>query len=466
MSNLHYFGTDGIRDHVDGDMLRPAFIQRLGHAIATTLEQHRNSDDPPSVVLGRDTRESSPRIANTLIPVLVEAGITVRDLGVIPSPGVSMAVLEQHAHLGIAITASHNPSEYNGIKLVNAKGMKLHEGEEAEIEELISNGGKEQKESTVDRKLAESNKESLFQDMPFAEHYIRNWCRWIGKSSLQGIRMVLDTANGAASHTSQPILEHAGVEVIPIGNQPSGKNINHSCGSENLDALKKAVLAHQADMGAAHDGDADRLALVDEAGFAVPGEQLLGALGHHFLAEGRLKNHTIVTTVQSNQGLDIAMERAGGKVYRTSVGDRHVLNKLLETDSHYGGETSGHLLFLDQFPTGDGLLTLLQTLSMLRAHQKPVSQVCSAIPLLPAIQDKLTVSEKIPLENMPQLRAVIEQKNASFGTHRHHSGRILVRYSGTEPALRFLVEATTEHAATSILQELKEAAKSDLKLPT
>ncbi|HAV14098.1 MAG TPA: phosphoglucosamine mutase [Opitutae bacterium] len=442
-----YFGTDGIRGKFGGEHINPVFAYRMGAALGRFLLQS-NAEGSSSVVVGRDTRASGQVLAAALIQGLNSQGVSVLDSGIVPTPAVALGILKCQASMGIAITASHNPAADNGIKLFNQLGHKLTDTVEAEIEALIDQ---------IDAPQGElpSPQATAFDG---ASHYIQVLCALMPPQCMQGWCVVLDTANGATAETSPAVLKYWGAELILIGAKPDGENINLGVGSEHPDALGEAVRANRATIGIAHDGDGDRLVIVDAGGDCVDGDVLLGIYGLHALKAGTLTNNTLIATIQSNLGLDAAIRNAGGRVERTDIGDRNVAERMRSTGSNIGGENSGHVIFSDFATTGDGLLAAVKLIELMLRLDLPLSDLAKEIALFPQKTKNLMVAEKRPLEELSSLSAAIRSVESGFGS----DGRVLVRYSGTEPKLRLLVEGKDEAAVEQALQAIEKAACDDL----
>jgi len=437
-----YFGTDGIRDRVDSALMQEDFLRRLGYALGRYLEK-KYPDQPRALMIGRDTRASGSRIKE-----IISEGLCVRDtiiycLGVVPTPATAMAVKTHNAQLGIVITASHNPCEYNGIKLFNAEGMKLPESEEVLIERFIDEARPPQ-----DRK----GRATVYEH-PFEDHYVNFVGSSMDKGCLQGLNIVLDTANGATTSTTRRVLEHLGAKLICIGNDPDGENINLGVGSEHPEKMAALVKAQKADLGVAHDGDGDRLIVADEKGQVLAGEEILGILALDMLKRGKLNQNLLVTTILSNTGLDFALEQAGGRVIRTDVGDRHVLYGMVQHGAVLGGEASGHFICMDELNTGDGLIALIQLIRVMLKSTQPLSVLRKQITLFPSKTANIMVEEKRPLEELTNLQTAINKVNQVLAG----KGQCLVRYSGTEPKIRLLVEAQDEETAQACMDNLKQA---------
>ena len=411
-----YFGTDGIRGTYGDACINAEFALRMGAAMGAMLPEGA------SVLLGRDTRASGPELCQALAIGLQTNGVGVLDCGIVPTPAVARAVVAHSAALGIAVTASHNPASDNGIKLFDENGCKLTPEAEMEIEQAID-------AQTIPVELPTQPE---VRAVDGGSHYIQAVLELFEPNLLKGLKLVLDTANGATCKTSPAVLEALGAEVILLGANPDGLNINLGVGSEHADALAVAVLKHEADYGIAHDGDGDRLVISDSAGTILDGDILLGILGLHALEADRLGARTLVATVQSNLGLDFAIRNSGGEIERTDVGDRNVARRMQELGATVGGENSGHIILKDYASTGDGLLAALELLRVLRASDQSLEDWCSRVTLFPQATRNLQLLEKLPLEGLTSLQAARAEVERELG----EAGRVLIRYSGTEPKLR------------------------------
>lgn len=444
-----YFGTDGIRGKFGGPHINPEFAYRVGAALGRYLRKS-NASGPLTVVIGRDTRLSGRVLSDALVQGLNSHGVCVHDSGIVPTPAVALAIVERQADLGIAITASHNPSSDNGIKLFNDKGHKLNDAAEAEIEALI------------DKAAFPSGEVALPQSTGFdgASLYTDHLSSLMEENCLVGWTIVLDTAHGATTETSPAVFKRWGAELHLIGNHPDGENINSGVGSEYPDTLGAAVRAHKANIGIAHDGDGDRLVVCDENGAILDGDVLLGIYGMHALRKGTLSKQTLVATIQSNLGLDAAIKSAGGMVDRVDIGDRNVAERMRLSGSNIGGENSGHVIFSDIMTTGDGLLAAIKLLDLMRQLEKPLSLLVDDVKLFPQKTLNLMVVEKLPLDELSTLATAIQTVETNFGDE----GRVLVRYSGTECKLRLLVEGKDHRAVTVALEAIETAARTDLNV--
>jgi phosphoglucosamine mutase len=365
-------------------------------------------------------------------------------LGVLPTPAVSRAVWMEDARMGVVITASHNPAADNGIKFFGARGVKLTDEQEWQLENYLP--------ATVD----------IFGDidmrtLPAAEDYITSARRLLPPNALHGWKIVTDTANGATCATTPVVLRALGAAVTTIGAAPDGKNINDGVGSEHPQGLAERVKAAGARIGVAHDGDGDRCLLCDENGELLDGDEVLTILAVHALTRGLLPRKTLVVTVQSNLGVDAAVTAAGGRVFRTNVGDRYVIERMLAEGATLGGESSGHIICSELSPTGDGLVAALKVIDVMRVTGKPLSELRRVLRKFPQVTAAVPVREKKPIETLPKLSGVIRDLETELGAR----GRVLVRYSGTEPKLRLLVEGPTAEIVESAIGKLKAAVAAE-----
>jgi phosphoglucosamine mutase len=445
--HLRYFGTDGIRGTFGESPMDLPFMRRLGYALAQ-YPALRQSDRARQIIIGRDPRLSGPLILHALAEGFLAAGHRVVDCGIVPTPALAEAVIEHHADCGIMITASHNPPGDNGVKIFDHRGLKLDDNAEAEIEVWI------------DRVHAPATALALplLEKIAADDSYRKRRARLLPPNALAGWSIAVDCGHGATCATTPAVLRHLGAEVRVRAGEPDGARINADSGSEHAERLAAFVRASGARLGLAHDGDGDRLVVCDEAGALVDGDELLGVLALHALRQGALKDGMVVATVQSNLGLDQALAAAGGSVTRVGVGDRQVLHKLLELGASLGGENSGHYIFPEISRCGDGLLAALQLLRVLRDTGQPLSTLRRAVPLLPQLTLNLRVREKKPLGELPLFAGALRAVEAEL----RGRGRVLVRYSGTEKKLRFLVEGPTRAELEPLLAALQRAALQEL----
>lgn len=415
-----YFGTDGIRDHVGSGVIRPDNVLKLGWATGKVLKAHGES----KVLIGKDTRISGYMFESALEAGLISAGIDVFLLGPMPTPAVAYLTQTFHADAGIVISASHNPHYDNGIKFFGAKGQKLNDLVELEIE------------AAYDSEMQTVPSEALGKARRIddaAGRYIE-FCKstYFASEKLDGMHIVLDCANGATYHIAPHVFEELGAQVTVIGNQPDGLNINQGCGATDLSALKQTVIQHNADLGIAFDGDGDRVMMVDRFGRAVDGDLMLFVMADHYAA----KYSGIVGTVMSNLGLENLLKEKGIPFKRAKVGDRHVLELLNQEGWLLGAEPSGHILCLDKQTTGDGIVSALQVLSVLKTTGTVLENYVDAYKPYPQILQNVKVSGDKSIEASEVLKAEIEAVESLLGTR----GRTLIRASGTEPIIRVMVE--------------------------
>ncbi len=440
-----YFGTDGVRGPYGGPVINEQFAERLGVAAARYLSRLKH-DGEQRVYLGRDTRASGESLLNAIASGFASMGIQVISLGVVPTPAVSATVIREKAALGVMITASHNPASDNGIKFFGPSGIKLTDPQEFEIEQLLPN------ESPNVVNCSVSTQSGAIAT------YVEKMAALLPPHSLRGWKIVLDTAHGATCATSPAVLKKLGAEVIGLGDAPDGQNINAGLGSEHPEKMAARVKETGARLGIAHDGDGDRCILCDENGDILDGDEILTLLALHAQKKGKLGANALVITVQSNLGVDAALESAGAKVFRTAVGDRYVIERMLASGATLGGESSGHIICTEIAPTGDGLAAAIKVLEVMLATGKPLSELRKALKKFPQASVALKVKEKKPLETLPHFPLVIEALERELGT----TGRLLIRYSGTEAKLRLLVEGPTDTIVQNALNRLITVAKTDL----
>ena len=419
-----YFGTDGIRGTYGSHVMNENFAQKVGWAISHFLIQTGSTN--PVVAVGSDTRPSSPTLKESLIRGLQAGGAIVTDFGIIPTPALAFGVIQNAFHFGVMITASHNPYSDNGIKCFSGNGTKLSKAQEEEIEQ------------TIDRYSSISRAHSGAETLPLLQEYLQNLKNNFRGLNLSGMRIALDSANGATCQTSRTLLEELGATVFAI-HQGDGI-INENCGSEHLEDLRDLVLENNADLGIAHDGDGDRVRFINPTGQIVDGDQVLGLLALDAQRSKSLSSSTFITTVHSNSGLSDALKKNGINLERSDVGDRNVFLKMLESKCNWGGESSGHIINTDYLPTGDGLFAALSVLLAIKNQSKDLSSLSDEIKLWPLRSESFPVSQKIPIQDVPEITQCVEDEEKILGNR----GRILLRYSGTEPKIRLLVEGVSE----------------------
>jgi phosphoglucosamine mutase len=425
------FGTDGVRGIANHE-LTGDLAYRLGRSAVIILAEQ--GETRPRIALGRDTRASGEFLEAAMAAGICSAGGDVILLGVCTTPGVAFLTMDLEAQAGAVISASHNPAEYNGIKIFGSSGYKLPDGVEDQIEALTeSDSGPRPTGRGVGRILAVA-------EAP--ERYLKH-LEDLAPTSLAGMRLVVDCANGAASSVAPKLFRRLGAKVIPINDEPDGWNINERCGATVPGVVGHAVAKAGADAGVAHDGDADRAMFADAGGAVIDGDQVLAACALDLHRTGELAGETVVTTVMANLGFRRCMEQAGIKVAETKVGDRYVLEGLLQAGAILGGEQSGHIIFLRHATTGDGLLTAVQFLSLAHRNGVPVEEVASAMQRYPQVLLNIPVTDLQGLDDARPVWDAVGTAERSLGD----LGRVLVRASGTEPLVRVMVEAATEKEA-------------------
>ena len=429
------FGTDGVRGTANIEPVTAETALKLGRAAAhvfKNLETQARGRGRHKIVIGKDTRLSGYMLENAISSGVLSMGVDVLLIGPLPTPGVAYVTRSLRADAGIVITASHNPYADNGIKFFRADGYKLDDVIEQRIEKLVFSG----EINTIGPTADAIGKAVRIDDAlgRYIEYAKSSFPRHL---TLEGLRLVADCAHGAAYKSTPCVLRELGAEVIVCGDKPDGTNINRDCGSMYPEHLCQLVRQHHAHLGLAHDGDADRVILCDERGRLIDGDDVLAIVGLERLAEGSLRGKTVVATVMSNAGLASVIEQAGGRLLRTAVGDQNVLAAMLKGDYSVGGEQSGHIIFRDYGTTGDGLLAALQILRVMKTSGKPLSQLAACWTRFPQVLTNIKVREKKPLDQVDGLPALLRKAEAEL---QSQGGRILLRYSGTEPKVRLLLE--------------------------
>ena len=422
------FGTDGVRG-VANEELTPLLAMQLGQAGATVLT--KENEHRPTIMVGCDTRISGDMLANALMAGICSVGANAVYVGVIPTPAVAYLTKKYKVEAGVVISASHNPVEFNGIKFIDGNGYKLPDSMEDEIEALIRNGMQGVEMPTGSR----VGKIKYRTDA--REEYINHAIQSV-PVDLSGLKIVVDCAEGASFYTSVEALRELGANVVPIHNMPDGTNINSNCGSTHMEELQARVVYEKANVGLAFDGDADRLLAVDENGAIVDGDQIMAVVGNHMRNQGKLKKDTIVATVMSNLGFFQMGEREKLHMEQTKVGDRYVLERMREIGASLGGEQSGHVIFLDENTTGDGLLSALHLLEVMVDTGKPLSELASIMTVMPQalVNARVPNHKKDKYMEYPEIAGAIDELNRKFAG----DGRVLIRPSGTEPKVRVMIE--------------------------
>lgn len=445
-----YFGTDGVRGEANKE-LTPELAFKLGRCGGYVLSQHEDGDKRPRVLVARDTRISGQLLENALIAGLLSVGIEVFQLGVISTPGVAYLTRTQKASAGVMISASHNPAQDNGIKFFGNDGFKLDDDQELEIEALL-----DAEEDTLPRPSAEGLgtveefPEGLLKYSQFLEQTITG--------DLSGLTVCVDGANGATATTINRLFADLETDFFTMGTSPNGLNINDGVGSTHPEKLAAMVVEKGADAGLAFDGDGDRVIAVDELGNIVDGDKIMYICAKFLAEKKRLKQDTIVTTVMSNLGFHKAVEAIGLKDVITQVGDRYVVEEMRKNDYNFGGEQSGHMVFLDFNTTGDGMLSGIQLLNIMKQTGKKLSELAAEVTIYPQKLVNIRVTQKEGAMEVPAIKAVIDEAEAEM----NGEGRILVRPSGTEPLLRVMAEAPTDEKVEYYVNKIADVVRQEI----
>ncbi|HSK74925.1 MAG TPA: phosphoglucosamine mutase [Thermoanaerobaculia bacterium] len=442
------FGTDGIRGHFGEPPLDRATVTSLAAHLAVVLREQSGNGQAPQVVLGGDTRESTPEICRWLNEGLTAGGVTVRFAGVIPTPGVAWLSRQLGAAAGVVVSASHNPYPDNGIKLLDREGFKWSDAEEAALERRLR-----------EPVSTEAGEAGLTVDETLRERYLRHLAATVpGERPLDGLRVVLDTGNGAASSYAGELFERLGATVILLHAEPDGRNVNEDCGSTKPGEMAARVVAEGADLGAAFDGDADRCILADERGEVRDGDAILYLWATCLHRNGRLDPARIVATSMSNLGLERALAAEGIGVERCGVGDRYVVEAMRQEGILLGGEQSGHIVQMELASTGDGLLTAVQMAHVLKDSGRPLSELLAPFRRYPQILLNVRVAKKIEFGKLPAVTAAAKSVEERLGG----DGRLVLRYSGTEPLARIMIEGPEQGAIDALAEELAVAIRGEL----
>ena len=441
------FGTDGIRGLAGQDPITQQMGRKLGQAVVLFCRQRGNR---PIVVIGRDTRASGNMLEFAVVSGVLSAGGQAYQTGVLPTPGVAFLTKELCGGAGIVISASHNSFEYNGFKVFSHEGFKLSMDEEDEIEDLILS--KAGLPFNRDHGQAEIVRDSCDRYVSFLRESLPENC------TFKDMKIVLDCSNGATFQVAPALFQVLDGMIEALFVAPDGKNINRNCGSQHTDALRQRVLEEGADAGLAFDGDGDRLVAIDEKGYVLTGDRILTICAKMLRERGLLKNNLVVSTVMSNTGLRPALKNLGIKHISTQVGDRHVLEEMMRQNANLGGEDSGHIIFLDYHTTGDGLLSALQLLFAIKAFGIQVSELSTLMKPFPQTLINVPVKTKPDISEVPELPDVIRRVEQ----HLDDRGRVLVRYSGTEPVFRVMVEGEKKEKVEDFAREIAEAVKRNI----
>ena len=443
------FGTDGVRGKANVHPMTAETALRLGQAAAKAFSK---KNEKLKVIIGKDTRVSGYIFENALTAGLCSMGANVLLVGPMPTPAIAHLIRSFAADAGVVISASHNPAQDNGIKFFDSEGYKLSDDKEREIEQLVLSDDFSTKKITG-KKVGKAFRidDASGRYIEFAKNSVKN-------KKLTGLKIILDCANGAAYKVAPRIFSELGAEVIVFGNKPDGFNINQDCGALQPELIKSAVLDQKADVGIALDGDADRVIMVDENGEEVDGDELIALCALHLNGSKRLKSDSVVVTVMSNVGFENALKNKNIKVYRTNVGDRYVIEKMRETGAVLGGEQSGHIIFTEHNTTGDGTISALQVLSIMKKTGKKLSKLKKCFEKYPQILESFRVKEKKPLEKLENAQKEISKANEKLG----NDGRVLVRYSGTENKCRVMVEGKEKKLTFDLCKNIVKAIKKDI----
>ena len=452
-----YFGTDGIR-RIANTELTPELVYRVAKAGAYALSKH--TDHTPTILIGRDTRISGTLIESAMTAGFLSYGANVKLLGVMPTPAVAYLTRTLNADASVVISASHNTFEFNGVKYFSNKGMKIPDEIEEEIEEVMESDEKFEELTAVGEKIGVSE---IRTDLinKYVEFFKEIFAENIKEYNKDGFEVAIDTANGATYKVAEEVFKALGIKYHIINNNPNGVNINDKCGSTHLEMLRDYVLTNKLSLGVAYDGDGDRCLAIDELGNIIDGDNLLAIISEYLNKKSKLKNNTVVATVMSNLGLNKYCEKENLKLIQTKVGDRYVLEEMLKNGYNLGGEQSGHIILLDNNPTGDGILTSLMLIQAILESGKAASELSSKLRTYPQVlvNAKVSSDKKYEYENDLEIKSAIEELEKEFSGN----GRVLIRPSGTEPLVRVMIEGEDqnyiEEKATEIAKKIEENLK-------
>jgi phosphoglucosamine mutase len=449
---MRLFGTDGIRGRINRHPMTPETVLRVGMAAATVLRKDLHGRN--MVLIGKDTRLSGYMIESALTSGICSMGMNVTLVGPLPTPGIAFLTRTLRIDAGIVISASHNPFQDNGIKFFSYDGFKLPDAVEERIEALVLDDSLQKF-----RPRGEEVGKAFRLDDATGRYieYIKSTLR--KGTTLEGMKIVVDCANGAAYKTTPWLLRELGAEVISIHDEPDGVNINAGCGSLHMDPLRKAVVGHEAHIGIAHDGDADRTLFCDEKGRMVDGDIVMGLCAADMKSAGELRGGTLVATVMSNLGLERFLERQGIRMVRTKVGDRYVVEKMRDGGFNIGGEQSGHIIFLDYNTTGDGPITAVQVLNLMRKNSLPLSKLASKIKLFPQVLMNVEVEKRHDIRSVPEIEEAVKKAEKKLDGR----GRVLVRASGTEPKIRVMLEGEDAKMIRALGKEISKVIREAMK---
>jgi phosphoglucosamine mutase len=442
------FGTDGVRGVANVEPMTTETAMKIGKGTALLFKGRRGHR--AKIVIGKDTRLSGYMLENAIASGMCSAGVDVLLVGPLPTPGIAFITGSMRADAGVVISASHNPYPDNGIKIFSSDGFKLPDPLEARIESFIHSG-----EIDRVRPTAAQVGKAFRVDDARGRYIVFLKASFPRELNLEGLKIVVDCANGAGYKVAPLVLEELGAQVVPVGVTPNGENINAGCGSTQPELMCRTVLEERADLGLALDGDGDRVVFCDEKGRVVDGDQALSMVALDLDGRGCLNQRTVVATIMSNMGMEVALRDRGIRMIRTPVGDRYVVEEMRRGGFNLGGEQSGHVIFLDHTTTGDGMITALQVLSLLRRSDRPLSELAETMAKFPQVLRNVRVAAKVPLEEIPGLGKEIREAEDRLG----EKGRVLVRYSGTEPLLRVMVEGEDGGVIADIAGRLEEMVR-------
>jgi len=451
-----YFGTDGIR-RIANSELTPELVYRVAKAGAYVLSKH--TDHTPTIFIGRDTRISGTLIEAAMTAGFLSYGANVKQLGVIPTPGVAYLTKRYKADASVVISASHNTYEFNGIKYFSNKGMKIPDTLEEEIEEVMDSGKLEELTAINDKIGVAENREDLLEE--YVYFFRKNFEEELENLNKENFVVAIDTANGATSKVAEKVFTKLGIKHIILNNNPNGININDKCGSTHLEGLQKFVVDNKCSLGIAYDGDGDRCLAVNEKGEVVDGDLIMAIISNYLKSKGKLNKNTLVATVMSNLGLKKYAEKSNINFVATKVGDRYVLEEMLKEGYNLGGEQSGHIIMLDYNPTGDGILTSLMLIKIILENQLPVSKLCDIIQIYPQvlINAKVNSNKKYDYNKDIEIQQEIEKLEKEFSGN----GRVLIRPSGTEPLVRVMIEGENQGYIKTKAEALAKLIEQKLK---
>ena len=444
------FGTDGVRGKANEYPMTAEIVLSLGRAAAYILQ---NGFQNRKILIGKDTRLSGYMIEEAMVAGICSMGVQAFVIGPMPTPGIAFLTRSMRADAGVVISASHNPFYDNGIKFFDHEGYKLPDSVEKEIEDIIFSG-KIANFRPTDTQIGRAVRieDARGRYIQFLKSTFPADLR------LDGMKIVVDCAHGAAYKIAPIVFEELGAEVIPLFVEPDGVNINDHCGALYPESMREAVIKNNADIGLSLDGDADRVVVCDEKGGILDGDAIMAICARNFMEQGKLKKKTIVTTVMSNFGLEEALKNMGINLVRTAVGDRYVIAKMHEGQYNFGGEQSGHLIYLDHTTTGDGTLAALQLLAIMRREEKPLSELRTVYHAYPQIIVNVKVGKKIPFEEVPAISKKVQSVEKELGDH----GRLLLRYSGTENLARVMLESRDASVIQGMAEDLAKTIEQSL----